>query len=409
MISRSPYASLATEEGKALLAALAGFDEEHVAAAAQRARSLAPPDVATAALATSFARRRARVSKKFDRPDEMFFTHAGYEQASSSAVALHRSSRFSGLTDVCDLCCGIGADAIALAVAGARVVAVDLDPDALACAADNARAFGVGDRIRFELADAEVAPLVGVAAAFADPSRRQGHVRTRDGDAYQPALRSLLNRAREIPDGRLCVKVAPGLDVTAPELRAALGGAWMEAEFVSERGVCKEAALWCGAFARSDGACRATVINRDGAHVLDGDRDIEVQAGPVSAYLGEPDSAVIRAGLIGVVCRAHNATTLDPRVAYISSAAAAPGPFVRWHRVRDAMPFGVKRLRSYLRARSIGELIVKTRAFPIRPDELRTLVHPRGDESAVVFCTTIGEKKTVIVCDPPERGRAGRP
>jgi len=402
MIFPSPYSSLASEEGSALLAALAGYDEAHAAAAAQRARSLAPAEVAAAALATAFARRRARESKKFDRPDEMFFTHAGYEQASSSAVASHRSERFAGLPVVYDLCCGIGSDTIALAMAERSIVAVDLDVDALACAANNACAFGVEKRIRFELEDAQFVPLAGAAAAFADPSRRQGHVRTRDGDAYQPALHKLIARARDISDARLCVKVAPGFDVDAPEVRDALGGISMEAEFVSERGVCKEAALWCGAFARADGARRATVIDRGGAHVLDGDPAVKPRAGPVKAYLGEPDSAVIRAGLIGTVCEAQDATTLDARVAYLTAAHAAPGPFVRWYPVRDALPFGVKRLRSYLRERAVGELIVKTRAFPIRPDELRALVHPSGDGRAVLFCTTIGEKKTVIVCDPTD-------
>jgi SAM-dependent methyltransferase len=391
---------LDTDSGRALLGSLAGFDEEHAAAAAKRARSLATPDVAAAALATAFARRRAHASKKFERPDVMCFTRAGYEQASSSAVAAHRSGRFAGLDRVYDLCCGIGSDAIALAKSARSVIAVDLDPDALACAANNARAFGVAERIRFERADAEVVPLLDARAVFADPSRRQGHVRTRDGDAYQPALRVLLERARDIADARLCVKVAPGLDVDAPELRQALQDASLEVEFVSERGVCKEAVLWCGAFARGDGMRRATVIDPDGIHVLDGDPEIGPSVGPLSAFVGEPDSAVIRAGLIGPACESDGACALDPRVAYVTAADPKAGPFVRWYRVRDSMPFGVKRLRSYLRERSVGEVVVKTRAFPIRPDELRTLLHPRGEKRAVLFCTTIGEKKTVIVCDP---------
>ena len=115
MIADSPYAVLGSPHGRILLDALAEFDETHAAAAAQRARTLAPPNVAAAALATVFARRRARRSGKFDRPDVMLFTRAGYEQASSSTVARHRGARFGGLTNVFDLCCGIGSDTIALA------------------------------------------------------------------------------------------------------------------------------------------------------------------------------------------------------------------------------------------------------------------------------------------------------
>src|SRR5207302_5153863 len=50
VIADSPYAVLGSPHGRILLDALAEFDETHAAAAAQRARTLAPPNVAAAAL-----------------------------------------------------------------------------------------------------------------------------------------------------------------------------------------------------------------------------------------------------------------------------------------------------------------------------------------------------------------------
>lgn len=404
-VAISPYEMLASSEGAALLSALEGFDEEHATAAAQRARSLAPPDLARAALATSFARRRAEASGKFEHPRTMLFTRAGYEQATSDAVARHRASRFAGLDVVADLCCGIGSDSIALARRTRRVDAYDLDADVLACAAGNARAAGLEGKVRLTLADAARAPLVGASAAFADPSRRRGSDRVRDAAEYSPPLASLLARARELPESRLCVKVAPGIDLSDPSIKVALGDAALEAEFISERGTCKEAVLWCGAFARDDGARRATAIDSDGAHVFDGDRSVAATVSTLLACVGEPDPALIRAGLIGAFCSARNRHVLDRRVAYLTTDMMdrTHDPFVRWYRVCDVLAFGVKRIREYLRERDIGRLVVKTRAFPLKPDEIVALLKPRGPNQATLIATTIQEKKTAIICDPLPR------
>lgn len=401
-VAINPYETLASSAGAALLSALEGFDEEHAVAAAQRARSLASPELARAALATSFARRRAEASGKFEHPRSMFFTRAGYEQATSDAVARYRAERFAGLDLVADLCCGIGSDSIAIARRVDRVDAFDLDSDALACAAGNVRAAGLEAKVRLTLADAARIPLDRAGAAFADPSRRRGSDRVRSAAEYSPPLASLLVRARELPGSRLCVKVAPGIDLSEPSIKHALGDAALEAEFISDRGTCKEAALWCGAFARVDGARRATAIDREGAHVFDGDRSVAATVSPVRAFVGEPDPALIRAGLIGAFSSARHWHVLDRRVAYLTTDVneGTHDPFVRWYRVRDVLAFGVKRIREYLRERNIGRLVVKTRAFPLKPDEMIALLKPHGPNPATLIVTTIQEKKTAIVCDP---------
>src|SRR4029077_20546150 len=140
--------------------------------------------------------------------------------------------------------------------------------------------------------DALALPLKGVEAAFADPSRRAGGERVRRGAAYVPPLLSLLARAHELPLGRLGVKVAPGCRFDSDEIRSALDELALEVELVSERGVCKEAVLWCGGLARADGARRATVIDGAGVHELDGEPQRRGEVGPLAARIGEPDPAV---------------------------------------------------------------------------------------------------------------------
>jgi len=395
----SPYERLADAQGARLLESLAPFDEGRIAQAAALARSLADPALAHAALATAFARRRARTAHKFGRADQMFFTRAGYEQSSSESVARHRAARFERYARIADLCCGIGSDAIALARStSARISAVDNDVDAITCARLNARVYGVDARIDHHLSDALRWPLA-CDAAFADPSRRSARGRERSSSAYQPSLRALLGRAAELPGHALAVKVAPGLRTDPDEIRQACN-APVELEFVSERGVCKEEVLWCGDLARHHGARRATVIDADGAHELDGSNQ-RAPSTSLQRWIGEPDAAVIRAGLIGALCERIDAHLVDVDVAYMTAERARPGTFVRWYEVIETMPFGVKRLRAALRVRDIGRLVVKTRAFPLRPEQIVALLKARGDAEAVLVCTTLRGSKTAILCRAP--------
>jgi hypothetical protein len=401
----SPYERLASAEGAALLAAIAGFAEAQLPAAAAMARKLADGELAAAALATTFARRRAAAAGKFTRAREMFFTRDGYEQSSSEAVARHRGARFATRTRVADLCCGIGGDTIGIAAAlagNARVEAVDLDADALACARHNAAVYEVAAKIAVRQSDALRWPLRGYDAAFADPSRRRGSARVTRASEYQPPLAAVLARARELPGRSLAVKVAPGLRVSDAALQEASGAA-IELEYVSERGECKEAVVWCGELARFHGARRATVIAADGTHTLDAAPVDDAPLTKLRRWLGEPDPAVIRSGLMAAMCERIGAAVLDRRIAYCSADQAAATPFVRWFEVLEALPFGVKRLRAWLRAARVGELIVKTRAFPLRPEQITMLLKPKGEARAVLVCTTIGGAKTAILCRAPER------
>jgi len=400
----SPYERLASVEAAALLAALAGFTEAQAPAAAALARKLADAELAGAALATTFARRRAVAARKFTRAREMFFTRDGYQQCSSEAVARHRGTRFGAYRRVADLCCGVGGDTLGIAASlsgDARVDALDLDADALACARHNADVYGVAGKAVFHSGDALGWPLGAYHAAFADPARRSGSARVTKATEYRPPLAHVLARAGELPGRALAVKIAPGLRVSDDALRAA-SGAPVELEYVSERGECKEAVVWCGDLARFDGARRATVIAADGPHMLDA---APAQVAPLTKlrrWLGEPDPAVIRSGLIAAACERVAASLLDRQLAYCTADQAAPTPFVRWFEVQETLPFGVKRLRALLRAAGIGELIVKTRAFPLRPEQIVALLKPRGDMRAVLVCATIGGTKTAIVCRAPQ-------
>ncbi|MDA2812472.1 SAM-dependent methyltransferase [Nocardiopsis sp. RSe5-2] len=373
---------------------LRAFAEELAAEHAGGPAGHSPADAAAAALTQ--ARLRARAREKFGaRADRMFFTPNGLEQATRAEVARHRAARFASVlgpgAQVADLCCGIGADAAALAEAGLRVDAVDADPETAAVAAANFAALGVDGRARARVGtvgpDWEPAP--GTDAVFCDPARRGRRGRVFDPDAYSPAWDTVERIASAAPAA--CVKAAPGL----PYERIPEG---VSAEWVSVGGDVKEAALWFGGAA--DGAARRATLLRGGRAdtLAGGAEEAQAPVGGVGRYLYEPDGAVVRAHLVAEAAERVGGSLLDPRIAYIASDEHVETPFCRAYEVHEAMPFSLKRLRAAVRARGAGTVTIKKRGSAVDVERLRRDLRPSGPGSVVVVLTRIGEKPFCLLC-----------
>ncbi len=378
-------------------AALAELDDDQLVpaahlATAERLRARWGAETAGALLETAQLRQRARA--KFARAAQMFFTRDGLEQATAEPVAEHRARRFAaaGLAVVADLGCGIGGDALALARAGATVIAIDREWAHVRLAQANAAAYAVVECLLPIQADLlELPPLV-VDGFFFDPARRTPTgPRLAPGrrlwsvDDYRPPL-SLIDTWRRLsPDG--AVKVGPGIDYD--ELPAAA-----EAEFVSLRGEVKEAVLWYGGL-RTEAARRATLLP-DGATITNEEPEA-LETSPPRAYLYEPDGAVIRAHLVGQLAARLGATLIDPQIAYLTADTAPATPFARAYRLEDAFPFQLKRLRGYLRERGVGVVTIKKRGSPLDPDVLRQALRLGGDAHRTIFLTQVMGRATVLI------------
>ena len=142
------------------------------------------------------------------------------------------------------------------------------------------------------------------------------------------------------------------------------------------------------------------MIQGGAAHELTSPTDAEDEpARGLGAYLHEPDGAVIRARLIGDVARSLEAGMLDEHIAYLTSDAALTSPFVSSFRVREVLPSDVKALGKALRERDIGRLEIQKRGVDVDPAALRTRLKLRGSESATLFLTRIGPRRTAILAD----------
>ena len=352
--------------------------------AAEKLRSAGiPADLAAAAL-TQAGLRRAATAKFGTDAARMFFTRAGLEQATRSAVAGRRACRLAGagVSTVADLGCGVGADALALARAGLRVRAVEADPLTAAVARANAEVLGLP--IEVECADATGFDLSTVDAVFCDPARRRGNTRVFDPAGYSPPWEFVAGLAARV--AYTVLKLAPGIDHgLVPD------GA--EAEWVSVGGDLVEATFWAGPLATVPR--RASLL--PSGLSLTGTGGAIAPVGPVRGYLADPDPAVVRAHLVAEYASTVDGTLADPTIAYVYADRPEPSPLGRWYEVLEVLPFSVKRLRAALRERDAGALTVKKRGSAIEPDDLRRQLRLAGSVPTTVVLTRVAGAPTALI------------
>jgi hypothetical protein len=350
-------------------------------------RKEAEPEHAAAALTQVDLRARAQ-TKFGELAAAMYFTPEGLEQATRFRVAEHRAARLAaaGPSSVLDLGCGIGGDLMAFARTGLTAAGVDQDPLRVAVAEANLDALGLGGAV--QVADGTSLDLTGFGVVFADPARRTARGRVFDIDAYSPPwsfVESLLERPS-------CVKVAPGIPHDAVP-------AGVEAEWVSDEGEVKEAALWSPGLATV--RRRATVIRATGlATLTDEDDPGDTSVREVQRFLYEPDGAVIRAGLVTAVSAGVGGGLVDEHIAYVTSEQPFSTPFARSYEVLEALPYKEKALRAALRERNIGRLTIKKRGVNVVPDELRRRLSLKGDDEATVVLTRAAGKGVALLVRP---------
>ncbi|MFI6766525.1 methyltransferase domain-containing protein [Streptomyces sp. NPDC050355] len=394
------FSALLAPEGQALLAELRDHDPADELAAATRLRRDHPTPLVSAALGQ--ARLRQRAAAKFGADARlMYFTPNGVEQSTRTAVAAHRAARLAalGVRSLADLCCGIGGDAIALARAGIRVLAVDRDPLACAAARANAEALGLAELIEVRCADVAEVDTAGYDAVFVDPARRSKARGGRifDPEAYSPPLSWAVEAARTAPFAAL--KIAPGVPHDALPEDA-------ETEWISDGGEVKEAVVW---FARSPGGTPAPVPGGRRATLLPAGDSLlgaglpDPEPGPVGDWLYEPDGAVIRAHLVADVAQQLGGRLIDPTIAYITADRLTATPYATAYALTDVLPFNVKKLKALLRERGVGTAVIKKRGSAVEPEELRRkLKLGGGGNSCTIFLTRVAGAPTMLLGHPAD-------
>ena len=380
--------ALLSADGRALLDRLAG-EQVGPDRALELARSLRgryPPDLVAAALTQQALRIAAR--EKFSRADEMLFTRAGLEQASSELTSGRAAARFPAAPDsemVADLCCGIGGNLIVLGVEH-RVLAVDRDRVTLAFARHNASVYGAAGRLAAVAADVTEISLDQVGAAFIDPARRAAGRRMAAGRSEPP-----LDWCLGLADGGRAVgiKAAPGLP------RELVPAGW-EAEFVAVGRDLKEALLWSPALATT--ASRATILPAGDTLTRAPGDDGEIAVAAPGAFLMDPNPAVTRSGLVEDLARRLGAWKIDPEIAFLSADRELRTPFARTLRVLESAPWHERHFARKLRDLGIGSADIRRRGLAGDVERIHRRLGLRGPGRATIVITRVSGRPWGLIC-----------
>jgi hypothetical protein len=343
-----------------------------------------PPGLVAAASSLTELRMLGR--SKFSRADQMWFTVAGLEQASSELVSGHIAQRYSSARSIVDLCTGIGGNLITLA-AHAPVTAVDMDPVHLTMAGLNAAVYD-RDAVTLVNDDVQQVSMPDTAAVFVDPARRKGQRRLLEGRSVPP-----LGWCLSLADSgaAVAVKVAPGIPVTL------IPADW-EAEFISESRQMRAAVLWSPAMRTT--TRRATLFPAGLALLPEPGSPVPIAM--VGRYITDPDPAVTRAGLVEDLARSLGMWKIDDRIAFLSSDEPVRTPYGRTMLVEASMPWSRKRLRAAVRAAGAGAVDIRKRGSAVNVDELRQSLDLSGDRRLTIVLTRVRDRPWALICSDPE-------
>lgn len=396
------------------------------------------PELARAAIELNALRQRA--ASKMPRADSMLLTRKGLEQATDGRICAWRAREIARILPeltVHDATAGIGAESLALAAIGQKLLSSDHDPvHAGACEA-NLRAAGFPSRVL--VADARF-PVLAPCIQLLDPDRRakagnaqsgqQGGFASRlDPGAWSPPLSDVARVLAQAAAG--CVKLPPGVD--ADEIEALLNAVAPELPrrftWTESGGDLRELCLWTGALAPTTEPARQAVRILGGplasygqaidTATLDGDAggapdepamdpelccadDLQLK------WLVEPRPSVIRAGLIGSLARSLAMAPIDPFMAYLGCTerdAAPLNPLAKTFRVLAGAPLDKKQVRRMLKEHDIGRLTVKKRGHKASADELAKRFGGPGQRLGTLVVARIGRSHRAFLVEPiPEIG-----
>lgn len=336
---------------------------------------------------------------KFLDPQHWFWTRTLLEQSSDAWCAEETARDFPADARVVDVCCGAGADTLALAARCDAVRAIDLSPTSVALMKANAKLQGRCIDVRCE--SAEELRLQSPEYLHIDPDRRTTGKRVTAIEGLQPCwavVRSLIANSRGAS-----VKVAPATDWSelddAPDV----------VRFLSrDRSVRQQRWLW-GIDRWPVGSIVVSVHMRDQwvHEVFEQNNENESSvnrrcAQEPGAYIADYDPAIRAARVSASFASRLGCQMLDSAGGYLTAEHCVPHGMVRWFRVLDVLSMDSKKLRAYARSAQVGAWELKSRGVTVDLDKVRKELSIAADSSKLctLLFSKIAGRAQVIAAEP---------
>jgi len=321
-----------------------------------------------------------QASNRIKESTNFIFTIKGVQQSSSTLLAEYHSKKMEHFETVADLCCGNGIDLHHIAVGKKQVWAVDFDKETLLAAKYNNSKHKNIKYLKIIAQDF----TKKVEAIFIDPDRRSGKRRLVEAEDLSPSLSEVLEMQKITPN--ILVKLSPAMDYK--NLYISVDHSW---EFISENGELKEILLCLGMFAQKRN--KAVLLPKKVELIANNEK---IDVSKIKKYLLEPDVAIIRAGMVQDLGALFNANLIDEHLALLTFPEEIYSDYFKTYEVIDEINFNRKLLQKYLREKSIGKLVIKTRGFNQSVEQFRKKIKLTGEKSALMFILRIGKGHRII-------------
>ncbi|OYP38829.1 hypothetical protein [Rhodopirellula sp. MGV] len=332
-------------------------------------------------------------------------------QATHQRVASLKASWLSGF-NVFDICCGIGADALATARSlgrGNSLLAVDSDPLTAAMAMRNlAMHLPVDAQWQVNCMDAAEVQLRSESLIHLDPDRRTKQGRKTRPEDYSPSwevVETLINQC----DGAVA-KIAPAADIEDHPNRHRV---WISySSSVREQTILTGRAIESASKSLSldlpIGGRSAVIVCKQTSHVFAADRarceasqigssvtDIKSPLG----YIIAPDPAIRAAGLTEAFAERHGLSTLGGPAGFLTSDTPVEGPLAICRPVLWSGSSDDRKLRRTLRDLDSYPASVKTRGAAVDANTLERRYRTCGETPVTLWIGKTGKRQYAVISE----------
>lgn len=332
-----------------------------------------------------------------------WLTRRSFEQCSSEATALFKSTLFSG-SDLLDLCAGLGIDDMAFSRSFQHIVALDTDTFLNTLVRRNNELLGIR---HIERVDCDAGTFLQNTHSrfdliFADADRRPGAGRSHALRDCTPDIISLLPRIFECTH-QVLLKLSPLFDIR----EAIRILPYVKDIYVVEwDGEVKEI-LVAMHYGYSDSPIiHAVRCDSRGQVMYQFSQSVVEKPGKfrpdfTSAYVYEPSPALIKSGLTPNYLEKYGLTMLDASSYLALGNALIPDFFGRTFNIRDAFEYSKRAFADYLTRNKITHAHVSVRNFPLTVAEFRKQWKLKEGGDLYFFLTQAGGKKWVLCTQKP--------
>ncbi|MDP6633763.1 MAG: class I SAM-dependent methyltransferase [Phycisphaerae bacterium] len=346
-------------------------------------------------------RKRPVAIAKFSRDlaGKMLLSDELLQQCSSLRLARYVGLRMAemakaaGRSEVMDLCCGLGGDAIGLAAAGLDVLGYDISPEAVVYSAHNASVAGVSGRTKFAAADVTKLDIASDAIVHIDPDRRSGGRRVVGLSELRPGEDFLRSLTQRTSGGAM--KLSAAMDFSELD-------DWsnVRLEYISEDGVCKQLIVWWSPDVSDAPPRSATAVWGD----MNAPESESILAdapptpfGEIGPWLIEPGPEVIAAHAVDALAARDNLWRAHPGMLWLFGSEPVDSHLARSYEIIETVPGREREIRIALKKLNAGLVEIKSRGVSINTDALQRRLRGKGDRPLVVLWTRMGDKQKAFI------------